>query len=174
MRSELLLILGRHIKPKLSVYLFASALLTATGSAQLKPTRMTGTWRLTGVETTGPNARTVSSPQPGLLIFTGDHYSNMWVTSDQPRTALKDSAKATVAELLATWGSFNAASGTYEILGGNLILRPAVAKNPQVMAPGADQTFSFKLAGNTLTISNVRNARGPVVNPTTRTYLRIE
>jgi hypothetical protein len=96
------------------------------------------------------------------------------ITSDQPRTAIKDQTKATAAELLATWGPFNAAAGTFEISGGNMICRPVVAKNPQVMAPGADQLFSFELAGTTLTITEVRNGNGPVANPTTTTYTKVE
>jgi Lipocalin-like domain len=160
--------------PKLALCLFAMALLAATANAQLKPTSLTGTWRVTEAKTTGPNARTLSSPQPGLLIFTGNHYSRMVITSDQPRTALKDQSKATAAELLATWGPFNAASGAYEISGDNLTVRPVVAKNPQVMAPGAVLVYSFKLEGHTLTITDVRNANGPVANPATITYTRIE
>jgi predicted acyl esterase len=160
--------------PKLALCLFAMASLAATARAQLKPTPLTGTWRVTEAKTTGPNARTVSSPQPGLLIFTGNHFSRMIITSDQPRTALTDQPKATAAELLATWGPFNAASGTYEVSGDNLTVHPVVAKNPQVMAPGAVLVYSFKLEGNTLTTTDVRNANGPVANPATITYTRIE
>ncbi len=164
-----------HSETKLPVCFFAIALLATTASAQLKPTPLTGTWRVTEIKTTGPNARRMSSPQPGLQIFTGNHYSLMFVNSDQPRTALQDQSKATAAELLTVWGPFTAASGTYEISGSTLICRPDVAKNPQVMAPGAERTYSFKLdEGNTLTTTEVRNGNGPVANPTTITYTRIE
>jgi hypothetical protein len=163
-----------HSETRLPVCFFAMALLAATAGAQLKTTPLTGTWRVTGIKTTGPNARTMSSPQPGLLIFTGNHYSRMFVNSDQPRTALQDQSKATAAELLAVWGPFTAASGAYEISGSTFTVHAFVAKNPQNMAPGAEQTFSFKLAGNTLTITEVRNAAGPAANPATITYTRIE
>ena len=156
-------------RPKLALCSFAMALLATAAFAQLKPTPLTGTWRVTGAKTTGPNARTVTSPAPGLLMFTGNHYSRLLITTEEPRAALKDQAKATAAELLATWGPFNAASGTYEISGGNLICRPLVAKNPQVMAPGADQTFSFKIEGNTLTTTEVRSRNGPFANQATIT-----
>ncbi len=159
---------------KFAVCFFAIGLLSTNASAQLKPTLLTGTWRVTGAKTAGPNARTVSSPQPGLLIFTGNHFSRMLITSDEPRPALKDQTKSAAAELLATWGPFNAASGTYEVSGGNLICRPAVAKNPQVMAAGNELIYSFKLEGNTLTITEVRNSNGPFANPATITYTRIE
>jgi hypothetical protein len=42
------------------------------------------------------------------------------------------------------------------------------------MAPGAVLVYSFKLEGNTLTTTDVRNANGPVANPATITYTRIE
>jgi hypothetical protein len=163
-----------YVMPKLSVRLLAMALLTGTASAKLKPTPLTGAWRVTEVKTTGPNARTDSSPQPGLFIFTGTHYSNMTVNSDQPRTALQDQTKATAAELLAVFGPFTANSGTYEISGGNMTFKPFVAKNPQAMAAGAANVSSFKIQGNTLTLTGVRNANGPVANPTTITLTRIE
>ncbi len=37
-----------------------------------------GAWRVTEVVTTGPLGRTLSSPQPGLLLFTGGYYSYTW------------------------------------------------------------------------------------------------
>lgn len=163
---------SHRLKPAL--YALALALLATAAFAQLKPTALTGTWRITGWKSTGSSGRTVSAPQPGLLLFTGNYFSRMLIVSDGPRTAIKDQEKATAAELLATWRPFNAASGTYEISGANLICRPLVAKNPQVMAPGADQTFSFKLDGNTLAITEVRNANGPIANPITATYTRVE
>src|ERR1700722_2052343 len=146
--------------PKLAVCLIAMALLATIANAQLKPTPLTGTWRITEAKFTGPNARTVNSPQPGLLMFTGNYYSRVLITSDQPRSPIKDQTKAAAAELLATWGPFNVASGTYEVSGSNLTVHPIVAKNPQVMAPGAVLVYSFKVAGNLLTITDVRNANG--------------
>ena len=74
-----------YMMPKLAVCLIAMALLATIANAQLKPTQLTGTWRITEAKFTGPNARTVSSPQPGLLILTGNYYSRVLITSDQPR-----------------------------------------------------------------------------------------
>ena len=116
---------------------FALALLATAAFAQLKPTPLTGTWRITGWKRAGSSARSMSAPQPGLLIFTGNYYSRMLITSDDPRTALKDPAKATAAELLATWGPFNAASGTYEISGANLICRAPGCKKSAGDGPGS-------------------------------------
>ena len=158
---------------KLPITLLASSLVASFSSAQLKPTPLTGTWSLTEVKTTGPNGRTISNAT-GLLIFTGNHYSRMYIASDQPRKAIEDQAKATAAELLASWGPFVAASGTYDISGNTLNFRPTIAKNPQVMEPGVVDAFSFKLEGKTLILSGVPNPNGTVRNPGAFTYTRVE
>lgn len=153
-------------------------LLLGSGNAilaQSKSTPLTGAWRVTQVQTTGPNARTVNDPQPSLYLFTGNHYSIMSVNSDKPRPALpEDLSKATAAELTATYGPFTANSGTYEIQGGMATTHPSVAKNPGVMAPGAANTASFKIEGKILTLTNVKTSQGPVTNPTTLKLTRIE
>jgi len=158
---------------KLSLCLLAMVWLPLSASAQLKSTPLTGTWRMKEVKTSGPKGRTFTGV-PGLLLFTGNYYSRMYVASDQPRSPLQDLAKATAAELLAVWGPFVAASGTYEISGNTLSCRPMVAKNPQVMAPGVIDVYTFKIEGNTLAVTGVRNASGAVADPTTITYARIE
>jgi Lipocalin-like domain len=158
---------------KLSIGLLAIALSTANSYAQLKSTPLTGAWQITGATTAGPNGR-ATTKFPGVLIFTGKYYSRMLLASDQPRSPLKDQSTATAAELLAAWGPLTAASGTYEIVGDMLNLRPMIAKNPQVMAPGVIDAFTFKVEGNTLTMTAIRNANGPVANGTIFTYTRIE
>lgn len=161
---------------RLSVYLLAIFLAGATTAmAQLKPTALTGTWSVTERKTTGPNAQTNSKPQPGLYIFTGNHYSIMTVNSDKPRPALpQDQAKATAAELRAVWDPFTANSGTYEIAGDTVTFHPAVAKNPNVMAPGNSNVSKFKITGKTLTLTQVKDRTGPIANPTTTTLTRVE
>jgi len=160
---------------KLYACFLALSLVAATASAKIKSTALTGTWKVTSVKTTGPNARTVTSPQPGLYVFTGTHYSIMTINSDQPRPLLPtDLTKATADELRAVYGPFTANSGTYEASGANVTFKPEVAKNPPVMAPGATNVSSFKIEGNTLTLTSVRNQDGPVANPTTTTLTRVE
>ena len=125
------------------------------------------------MKTTGPNGRTIGNVT-GLLIFTGNHYSRLYIASDQPRKALEDQTKATAAELLAVWGPVVAASGAYDISGNTVNLRATVAKNPQFMGPSAIGVYSFKLEGNKLSMTEVRNSNGPITNPATMTYTRVE
>lgn len=143
-------------------------------NAQLKPNQLTGTWRVIEIKTTGSNAPTISHPQPGLLLFTGTHYSLMIIDTDQPRAELHRQPTPTAAEFLATWGPFTAAAGSYEISGETLTTRPEVAKNPQVMAPENIQLNKFTVKGKTLTLTRTRNGNDPVTNPTTITFTKIE
>jgi hypothetical protein len=163
----------RRIMAKASLALFAMALLTATADAQSKASALTGAWRMTEMKKTGPNAETLKNPS-GLLIFTGKYWSRMYVDSDQPRTEIHDLSKATAAEIIATWGPFVAASGTYEVSGNTLTTRASIAKNPNVMEAGNVSVYAFKIEGNTLTMTDTRNAAGTAASPRTFTYVRLE
>ena len=137
-----------------------------------------GVWRMTERETKGPNAGINKNLQPNLYIFTRGHYSIVSVTSDKPRpNQPQDLAKATAAELNATWGPFVAHSGTYEVKGEILTLRPIVAKNPTVMTPGsagAPAASSFKIDGKTLVLMPQAVTQGPNLNVVSTRLTRVE
>ena len=152
-----------------------SAPLLSQSRAASQPT-LQGVWRITEATTTGPNASKNSSPQPSLYIFTAKHYSIIRVNGTTPRPDMPQGQQdtATAAQLLAVWGPLTAQSGTYEVANGKLTTRPLVAKNTFAMASGVFATASYKLDGNTLTITPERNQTGPVANPTTWKLTRIE
>ena len=154
---------------------FALALCGGAANAQSKA-KLQGAWRVAEVKSTGPNARTNSNPQPGLVLFTGKYYSIMTVNSEQPRPDTPaDAAKATGQQLAAVWGPFTANSGAYEISGDTIVVHPQVAKNPQVMRAGSSTTYSFKLDGKTLTVTMIKDVGGAAVaNPTTIKLTRVE
>jgi hypothetical protein len=158
---------------KVSLVLFTTALLTVATEAQSKAPVLTGAWRMTEMKRIGPRTETLKSPQ-GLLIFTNKYWSRMYVDSDQPRTEIRNLEKATAAEIIATWGPFVAASGTYEASGNTLTMRALIAKNPNVMEPGNLSVYTFKIEGNTLTMSDTRNSAGTVASPRTFTFIRLE
>ena len=115
---------------------------------------------------TGPNARTVTNPQPGLYLFTGKYFSIMMVMGDHPRPihpTLPEVPKATAQEILAVYGPYVANTGTYEVNGGTLIMHPMVSKNPELM--GGSVTYSFELQGNSLTLKMVNMVMGASVPP---------
>ena len=124
----------------------------------------------------GPTPRTITipEPRPNLTILTARHYCRVQVESEGPRPILADAAKANADELRSTWGPFVGEAGTYEITGDLITLRPIASKNPAAMVPGAFSTWSYKLVGDTLSVTAQRNQNGPIVNPVTVKSVRVE
>lgn len=145
-------------------------LLTPAGiRAQAGVPGLEGAWRITEM-TAGD--QTLRNPQPGVLLFTGNHYSYTLVTGDQPRPELPSGVVAT-ADLLRVWNPFSANAGTYEVSDDTMIRRPIVAKNPETMAAGAYNEYTFRLAADTLWVTTVGTESGPARSPTTVRYLRM-
>jgi hypothetical protein len=53
-------------------------------------------------------------------------------------------------------------------------MRPIASKNPAVMGPGIFITYSYKLDGDTLSLTQQRNQNGPFANPFTLKLVRVE
>ena len=133
-----------------------------------------GVWRITQVTINGAQSQTIANPQPNLLILAGQHYSRTELHTDRARPPLESSAAATADQLRAVWGPFYAEAGTYEVSGNVLTLHPEVAKTPAAMAAGAYSSNTFRLAGDTLWISSVRDQKGPVAQPVSLKLVRVE
>jgi hypothetical protein len=153
------------------------ALLTSQGIAgQSKQESIQGVWQVAEVTIAGPQARTIAfRERPNLTIITPRHYSRVEVQADGPRPIPADVAKASADELRAVWGPFVAEAGTYEVTTGNLItMRPIASKNPAVMGPGVFIAYSYKLDGDTMSMTQQRNQNGPFANPVTFKLVRVE
>lgn len=94
------------------------AILLITGwtllDGQTNAPPLRGAWRVSNVVVTGAGALTRTNPQPGILLFTGQHYSIVLVAAEAPRTlltALKDQAKPTPAELAERYAHWNPVTG---------------------------------------------------------------
>ena len=144
--------------------------------AQSPRNSLQGVWRVVEAVITGPGARTIAfAERPNLTIITARHYSRVEVQADGPRPILADVAKATADELRAVWGPFVSEAGTYEVTPGNVVtMRPIASKNPAVMGPGVFITYSYKLDGDTLSLTQQRNQNGPFANPFTLKLVRVE
>ncbi len=107
-----------------------------------------GAWVVTSWDTEG---RMISDPQPGLLVFSGTHYSMMYVNQAAPRAQYAGD-DLTDSEKLAAYDTFVANSGRYEVSGDQLTTRAYVAKDPNYMGdwPENALTFTFRMEGETL------------------------
>jgi hypothetical protein len=152
-------------------------LLAGQGSPAQSPSRsIQGVWHVVEATITGPAARTIAfAERPNVTIITVKHYSRVEVQADAPRPILADVSKATADELRAAWGSFVGEAGTYEVTADGLVtMHPIASKNPAVMGPGVFITYSYKLDGNTLSLTQQRNQNGPFPNPFTLKLVRVE
>ena len=142
----------------------ASILLAAVfGSLFAADSPLVGAWQLDSGQ----------PGQAGLYLFTPTRYSMLLASIDRPDIA--DISKATADELRALWGPLLANSGSYEVSGDLITIHPVVAKIPVVMKSGATEVYRFRIEGKTLTLRQVRNARGVTVEqaPTFK-FVRVE
>jgi hypothetical protein len=73
------------------------------------------------------------------------------------------------------WAPVTANTGSYEITGSTLILRPVVAKSTAVMAPKNQITYTVKMDRDTLSLTSTTSANGEkVTNPSTFRLSRAE
>ena len=154
------------------VLLMATAALSQSAAGK---NPLQGVWKVTEITTTGPNAATNKTPQPGFIIFTAGYYSMSTVNTDKPRADLPtDINTASAAQLRDAWGPFTGQSGTYEIKGSEVTRHPLASKTPAVMKSGNFSTDMFKIEGKTLTLVGKANQAGPVTNPNTIKLTRVE
>ena len=150
----------------------AVALVPGALEGQATAEDLEGAWRVTEVVTTGPGGRTLGSPQPGLLLFTGGYYSYTLVTGEEARPVVPPGV-ATAADMLGVWGPFTANAGTFEVSGDTMTRRPLVAKSPDAMARGAFNAYTFRLVADTLWVSTAGTEAGPARYPSTVRYVRL-
>ena len=125
--------------------------------------RLQGVWRV--VDQAG-------RPGAGVYIFASRHYSMMVASADRPD--ITDTSQATADELRALWNPMAANAGVYEVEGNLVTIRPIVAKIPVVMKPGAYEVYAFRVEGDTLSLTQQRNVRGPVEGRAPTKLVRVE
>ncbi len=90
-----------------------------------------GAWLITGVEwQSAERTSALTDVQPGLFIFTDDHYALMWSPENQPRNPFQVLAKPTNEEIIAGFRSIVFNGGRYLYSPGKLVTTAVVAKVP--------------------------------------------
>lgn len=130
----------------------AAALLVvpSAASAQEEHSPVMGAWLVASmVDGEGVEQMT----HPGLYIYTGTHYSTMFVYGDEARG--DSSEEDTDADKLAAYNSFIANSGRYVVDGDQITTYAYVAKFPNYMHafPENPTTYTFAIDGDTMTLT---------------------
>ncbi len=135
----------RSLLPVLAVVIFMPL------TAQAQSSALQGAWTITEVSfSTADTSWTEANPQPGLYISLEPHYSTLIVQGSEPRDLFSDDP--TDAEFLAAFLPFVANSGTYEVSGTTLTVRPLVALHPNSMSNNS-YTYTYRVEGDTLRLT---------------------
>jgi len=140
--------MSRTLKALITLIAFSTVLAAQT--VPKKP--LEGVWKVVESVVTGANASKNANPQPSLFIFAKTHYSMMLVSGTQPRALFK-AEEPTNEEKVPAFDSFVANTGTYEVMGSTLTIRPIVARYPNFMAGGFDK-YQFRIEGDTLWLTD--------------------
>jgi hypothetical protein len=128
-----------------------------------------GAWRL--VDGRAPDGKVLHN-QPGYRLMLDGHYSIVRGNGTTPRPAAPG-PDATADQLLAVWGPFTAQQGTFDVSGQTLTERALVAKGLAVAAPENFATRRFRIAGDTMWLTQTASQNGPVKDAPTFKYVRV-
>ena len=124
----------KHLMTLLAVFV-----AVATLSGQAVPVNpLVGAWKIDGA-------------QPGLYIFTKQHYSFARIQGE-PLPDYPSNDKATDAQKVAVFNTLYLNSGTYTVSGNMLATRAMMAKSKFAIG-GAGNQYEFAIAGSSLTLT---------------------
>ena len=129
--------------------LFAVA-VTLSGQSPATGSPLVGAWRVS--EVADANAPPIANPQPGLYIFTKQHYSFTRINGTRPLPEYPSNDKATDADKVAVFNALYLNTGTYTVTGNTLATKAMVAKSAFAIG-GAGNQYEFTVQGNTLVLT---------------------
>ncbi len=129
--------------------LFAVA-VTLSGQSPATGSPLVGAWRVS--EVADANAPPIANPQPGLYVFTKQHYSFARIQGTRSLPAYPSNDKATDADKVAVFNALYLNTGTYTVTGNTLATKAMVAKSAFAIG-GAGNQYEFTVTGNTLVLT---------------------
>ena len=115
---------------------------------------LVGVWQVDEITLQSPGGSgTNTDPQPGLFIFTADHYSIAWIPRPEPRPAFAKAWKPTDEEIKSAYGTILFNAGTYELTDSTLRTEPLVSKVPDLS--GGHAVYRYRLEKGTLWLTMI-------------------
>lgn len=143
--------------------LLAAACQQAPSSEPSAPANeLVGAWSLVAIDP-GDGSPLIDPSQPGLYIFTDDHYTAVFNPGAEVRTKAAVSFQPTQDETISQFGSIIVNAGTYQISGSTVTFRPMIAKSPAFV--GGQQTSTFEVNADTLRLSQTTIVSADGVSP---------
>jgi len=126
----------------------ASAVAIAAARQPSASNPLVGAWRVTAFADANG---VIPNPQPGLYVFTRQHYSFARIQGTRPLPDYPSNDRATDADKVAVFNALYLNTGTYAVTGNTLRTNAMVAKSK--FAIGAGNQYDFAVSGNTLTLT---------------------
>jgi hypothetical protein len=123
---------------------------TVYGQSGAAGSPLVGAWRVT--EIADVNGSPVTSPQPGLYVFTKQHYSFARINGTRPLPEYPSNDKATDADKVAVFNMLYLNTGTYSVTGNRLATKAMVAKSKFAIGGNGNQ-YDFNVNGSTLVLT---------------------
>jgi hypothetical protein len=131
---------------------------------------MRGAWRQQEIRNVASGQ--VTGNQPGFRFYVDGYFHWIRVNGLEARQPLN--AQSTPEQIRATWGAgFTAVAGAYGMADDINIQVPIVSKDPNGMATGLWNTFTVRIAGDTMWSRNHASQVGPNTNPGEGRYIRV-
>lgn len=123
---------------------------TVYSQSSATSTPLMGAWRVT--EIADANGKPNTNPQPGLYIFTRQHYSFVRINGTQPLPDYPSNDKATDAQKVTVFNQLYMNTGTYTVAGNKLATKAMVAKSKFAIGGNGNQ-YDFTVTGNNLVLT---------------------
>jgi hypothetical protein len=150
--------------PRLAILAIPLLVAACEGRATAQNDSIEGAWLVVDVRFGGDRPGAAAAPaQPGQFILTPTRYSAVWVTHPERRVHSAQPFRPTTDEIIRHYRSVAANSGTYEVSGTRITIRPIVAKLPDFV--GGHLTYEFRVAGDTLFLEAIDEKTADGVMP---------
>jgi hypothetical protein len=141
---------------KAASFMVILSLLIFAPSISAQANKLIGVWKITEARVVPQSGRKtapreIKDPQPGILIFTRNHFS--WVDNHgEPLPDLQDK-DPDLAYFATAFNQLNAFSGTYDVNGSSIIAPILVSKMPNITSQVSTLNFDFKFEGDALVLT---------------------
>jgi hypothetical protein len=119
---------------------------------------LNGAWLATEIVVTGGDEAGIYTDIQSIIIFSEEHFS-MFVNIGKRPDISNDEGRLSDRQVLASYQSFNANSGVYNVSRGTLIRQLVFAQNPQDIGSSVESEYERK--GDVLIITT-RDSQGVI------------
>lgn len=136
------------------LFLFSYTLSLLLQAQDLSPSQIQGVWKVVEIHQEFAGKKYDNpEPQPGLMIFTREYYSMVWMPLDRVQPDNATIWHPIDTEKIQQFNSIVVNSGNYTLSDSQLTTFPIVAKTPEFIGGKAD--YFWKLAQDTLRLEVV-------------------